>query len=436
MADKEFKKTAKHRNFDQVDHELFQEFKLYQLRKTIRYVSEKSRFYKEKFEANHVRAEDIECLSDIEKFPFTLPEDLRNNGFDFLCISQGCVEKPVTFYSSGTTGLKKRIYFSNGDIMKILQFLPCGMNTVVDKQEGVIQIFLPNSSGRGIAHLLAKSLESYGMRAVVSDMEASCEEIMQTCLEHRPNVWFGDAGTIFRVTKEMESRMDLSGLGMKVLFLTMSNISDSMKRYLEKVWNCRVATHYGLTEMGWGLAVDCDTCNGYHYNELDVIAEVVDPETGRVLPDGETGELVLTSIGREAMPIIRFRSGDISSLSECTCGHNLQVMRHIVRRIEGMYQLSEHKYIYPALLEEALYSVEEVIDYRASVKGRQLLIDLETVDPADRRRSEAAIKEEVKKRLLEIDIIRDYEMELAVELLETGALKPFCLQKKRILGKE
>lgn len=432
MADEEFKAIAKNRNFDKVSNALFQEFRLYQLKRTIGYVSENSRFYKGKFRESHVSAEDIKSLRDIEKFPFTFPEDLKNTSYDFLCISQRAVEKPVTFYSSGTTGIKKRIYFSGADIMKILQFLPRGMNTVTDRDNGIIQILLPNSSGRGIGYLLAKSLESFGMKAVVSDMESSSEAIIQTCLDNRPNVWFGDAGTIFRVTKETEHKLDLSRQGVKVLFLTMGNISGSMKKYLEKAWNCRVVTHYGLTEMGWGLAVDCDICDGYHYNELDVIAEVVDPETGRVLPDGEVGELVFTSIGREAMPLIRFRSGDISSLSKCTCGRNLQLMGHIARRMEGVYELSDGKCIYPALLEEAIYSVNEVVDYRVSVKGRQLFIDLEAVNKADYHRPGESVKQEAVKRLLEIDAIRDSGVKLTVELLENGALKPLCHQKKRI----
>jgi phenylacetate-CoA ligase len=432
IADEEFKTVARNRNFDRVDNDLFQEFRLYQLKKTIRHVSENSRFYREKFRERNVGPADIKSLRDIEKFPFTFPEDLRHSSYDFLCISQRDVEKPVTFYSSGTTGIRKRIYFSNADIMKIIQFLPRGMNTVTSRDNGIIQILLPNSSGRGIGYLLSESLESFGMRAVVSEMEWSSDRIMRSCLDARPNVWFGNAGTIFRVTKEMAGKMDLSKLGVKVLFLTMSNISRSMKNYLEKAWNCRVATHYGLTEMGWGLAVDCDSCNGYHYNELDVIAEVVDPETGRMLPDGEQGELVFTSIGREAMPIIRFRSGDISSLSKCTCGRSLKLMGHIVRRTEGMYDLGDGRYIYPALLEEAIYSIDEVIDYRASVKGRQLFIDLETVDKAYYGRPGESVKQEAMERLLAIEEIGNSGVELTVELLENGALKPFCHQKKRI----
>lgn len=313
-----------------------------------------------------------------------------------------------------------------------MEFLPRGMNTVTDRDNGIIQILLPNSAGRGIGYLLAESLKSFGMRAVISDMGWPADKIIRSCLDEKPDVCFGDAGTIFRVTKEMAGKMDLSKLGVKVLFLTMSNVSRSMKEYLEKAWNCRVATHYGLTEMGWGLAVDCDSCDGYHYNELDVIAEVVDPETGKVLPEGEEGELVFTSIGREAMPIIRFTSGDISSLSKGSCGSSLKLMGHIVRRTEGMYDLGDGRYIYPALLEEAIYSIQEVVDYKASVKGRKLYIDLETVDKAYYGRPEESVKKEAMERLLAIDEIRNSQVELTVELLENGSLKPFCHQKKRI----
>ena len=432
MADEGFKTVAWNRNFGKVNSDLFQEFRLYQLKKTIKYVSENSRFYGKKFREKSVGPSDIKSLKDIEKFPFTFPEDLRHSSYDFLCISQRDVEKPVTFFSSGTTGIRKRIYFSRADIIKIMEFLPRGMNTVTDRDNGIIQILLPNSAGRGIGYLLAESLKSFGMRAVISDMGWPADKIIRSCLDEKPDVCFGDAGTIFRVTKEMAGKMDLSKLGVKVLFLTMSNVSRSMKEYLEKAWNCRVATHYGLTEMGWGLAVDCDSCDGYHYNELDVIAEVVDPETGKVLPEGEEGELVFTSIGREAMPIIRFTSGDISSLSKGSCGSSLKLMGHIVRRTEGMYDLGDGRYIYPALLEEAIYSIQEVVDYKASVKGRKLYIDLETVDKAYYGRPEESVKKEAMERLLAIDEIRNSQVELTVELLENGSLKPFCHQKKRI----
>jgi phenylacetate-coenzyme A ligase PaaK-like adenylate-forming protein len=97
-----------------------------------------------------------------------------------------------------------------------------------------------------------------------------------------------------------------------------------------------------------------------------------------------------------------------------------------------MYELVDGRYIYPALLEDAIYSVNEVVDYRVSVKGRHLFIELEAVDKEYYHRSEESVKEEAVKRLLEIDAIRDSGVKLTVELLENGALKPFCHQKKLI----
>lgn len=111
MADEGFKTVARNRNFGKVNSDLFQEFRLYQLKKTIKYVSENSRFYGKKFREKSVGPSDIKSLKDIEKFPFTFPEDLRHSSYDFLCISQRDVEKPVTFFSSGTTGIRKRSIF-------------------------------------------------------------------------------------------------------------------------------------------------------------------------------------------------------------------------------------------------------------------------------------------------------------------------------------
>lgn len=432
--DEAFQAVASNKNFDQMTYELFQEYKLFQLQRTVKHVYDNSKFYHEKFDELGIKPEDIKCLEDISKLPFTFPNDLRSEGqnYQFLCTSQRDVEKPVTFHSSGTTGIKKRIYFSKKDVQKILDFLPRGMETVEDRDSCCAQIFLPNGEGRGIAAMLAGSLMSIGMKACISDMSTSSEEAIKVCREYKPNVWFGDAFTIYRVTKQMAKKMDLSSLGVKVLFLTMGNISKAMTRYLEKTWNCRVSTHYGLTEMGWGLAVDCDVCDGYHYNELDVIAEVVDPETGELLPEGEIGELVLTSIARDAMPIIRFRTGDISALSKPECGYDLEVMMHIVSRLEGNYQMAGGAKINPPIIEEAIFKVEEAVDYQAFMKKDQLYLKVETVDLEEWDVEKVKVKEQLKEEILQMEEFGNSD-EPIIELLEPNSLKPFIYEKKRIL---
>ena len=300
--DAEFRAQSAHGDFSVVDDELFDEYRLWQLKKTVKLVKENSAFYGRLYAKYNVGAEDIGSLSDIQKLPFTTPKDLSGTSYSFLCTSQGEVEKPVTFFSSGSTGMKKRIFFSQRDIQKIFEFLPRGMNTVVDREEGRCVVFLQNSHGRGIGGILAQSLIRFGMQAWAADLHDDPEELYELSVKNRVNVWFGEAITIYRATRILAEKHDLSKLGMQCIFITMTNIPQSMIDYLAETWQCRVSTHYGLTESGWGLAVDCDVCSGYHYNEIDHIIEIVAPDTGAPLPYGEEGEVVLTNISRDCMP--------------------------------------------------------------------------------------------------------------------------------------
>ena len=405
-----------------VDDALFDEYRLFQLRRTLRRVQEQSPFYRRRFAEYGVDAGSLNSLGELGKLPFTWPQDLSGTSYSLLCTSQRAVEKPVTFYSSGSTGLKKRIFFSSEDIGMILDFLPRGMNTVIDRHEARCQIFLQNTQGRGIGGMLAESLRRFGMDAWTSDLQDSAEDIFRLTRERGVNVWFGDAVTILRTTRLLSRRMDLRGLGMECLFLTMSNVPASMSESLSRAWGCRVSTHYGLTEAGWGLAVDCGPCGGYHYDELDHIIEIVDPETGRVLPRGEQGEVVLTNIARTCMPLIRYRTGDIASLHDSRCGSHLAVLGHIVRRREGAYVLNGRE-LWPAQFEEAIFRNEDVLDYRVFAESGRLCFELELAEPGsfDARAFAASLGCEPDPRIV---------------ALPCGALRPFCYEKKRIIERE
>lgn len=423
--DEEFRAAAKHRSFDRVDDALFDEYSLWQLKKTVALVEEKSPFYRRCYSAAGVGAKDIATIQDLAKLPLTSPAGLCESSYSFLCTSQSQVEKPVTFYSSGSTGAKKRIFFSAADIQRILDFLPRGMNTVIDPQDARVQVFLQNTLGRGIGNILADSLRRYGMQAWTSDLQDETDDILRLTLDHRVNIWFGDAMTILRATRVLARRMDLHALGMRCIFITMMNISDSMIAYLEKAWGCRVSTHYGLTESGWGLAVDCDTCPGYHYNELDHLIEIVDPTTGAVLPHGVHGEVVLTNLARDCMPLVRYRTGDIAALFESRCGSHLEVLGHIERRLEGAYLLGGRE-VYPALLDETLFKNEDVLDYRVFSDGAQLFLDVEVLEPE--RFDAQALGRELGK----LDALRESPVP-EIRAVPCGTLREFAFEKKRIL---
>lgn len=426
--DEEFKAQSARGNFDAVDDALFDEYKLWQLKKTVRRVRTKSPFYRRLFEKAGVTEDDLHSLADIAKLPFTFPADLAGTSYSLLCTSQGEVEKPVTFYSSGSTGTKKRIFFSMADIQKILDFLPRGMNTVIGRDEARVLVFLQNSQGRGIGSILAQSLNAFGMQGWTADLQDSTDDILCATVEHKINVWFGDAITIYRATRVLEKQADLRSLGMQCIFITMSNIPQSMIDYLHSAWGCRVSTHYGLTESGWGLAVDCDVCPGYHYDELDHIVEVVDPETGGPVPEGQEGEVVLTNISRDCMPLIRYRTGDIATLTRSVCGSHLMTLGHIRRRKEGATEYNGH-YIYPALFDEVLFSTDGLLDYRIFLEGGRISLDVEVLDEA----SFDAVG--LKERLMALPFMAGAP-EIELNLLKSGALREHCYEKKRILERE
>lgn len=426
--DEEFKAQSARGNFDAVDDALFDEYKLWQLKKTVRRERTKSPFYRRLFEKAGVTEDDLHSLADIAKLPFTFPADLAGTSYSLLCTSQGEVEKPVTFYSSGSTGTKKRIFFSMADIQKILDFLPRGMNTVIGRDEARVLVFLQNSQGRGIGSILAQSLNAFGMQGWTADLQDSTDDILRATVEHKINVWFGDAITIYRATRVLEKQADLHSLGMQCIFITMSNIPQSMIDYLHSAWGCRVSTHYGLTESGWGLAVDCDVCPGYHYDEHDHIVEVVDPETGGPVPEGREGEVVLTNISRDCMPLIRYRTGDIATLTKSVCGSHLMTLGHIRRRKEGATEYNGH-YIYPALFDEVLFSTDGLLDYRIFLEGGRISLEVEVLDEA------LFDAVGLKERLMALPFMAGAP-EIELNLLKSGALREHCYEKKRILERE
>ncbi len=409
----------------------FSDYRDYRLRETLKHVYQNSVFYRKLFDEHSIVLSEINTIDDLGKLPFTDPGDLASGGYDFLCVSQGDVEKQVTFLSSGTTGIKKKVFFSAADVRTILRFLSAGMNSVTH-DTATVHIILPNSHGRGIGELLSNSLKIAGFDPYVTDMTWSSERQIDLVKEKHPNVIFGNTRSIYRMTKEMTRSVDLSQLGVDVIFLTMEHASAAMVRNLEKAWKCRVCMHYGLAEMGWGLAVECAHAPGYHYNEMDVIAEVVDPKTGKVLENGQEGELVFTSIGREAMPLIRYRSHDIATLMNgpCACGRTLQRIGYVRKRMESTITTPGGKEITPALLDEVLYAFDDVIDYSAHIDyktGRGALsLSVELLDR----------HEDIQKRISQT--VADFcvyhlGMDLpAIEYLEKGALSAMCGEKKLI----
>jgi phenylacetate-coenzyme A ligase PaaK-like adenylate-forming protein len=159
---------------------------------------------------------------------------------------------------------------------------------------------------------------------------------------------------------------------LRAIVLCSDHVPHSIVRAVRQRSACEVFQHYGSTEMGLGGGVDCSAHMGYHMREADLYFEIVSSQTGAPLPDGEFGEVVFTTLGRTGMPLIRYRSGDISRIlpGPCDCGSIVRRLDQVRERIGGLIPLGARGSINIATLDEALFAVPGVFDFTASlVKG-------------------------------------------------------------------
>jgi phenylacetate-coenzyme A ligase PaaK-like adenylate-forming protein len=411
-------------------------YRLFKLRETLSYVYDNASFYKELFDTHRIKPEQIRALSDLQRIPFTEQADLAENPNRFLCVSHRDIARVTTFTTSGTTGPEKRIYCTAGDIRHITEFMGAGMRTVTGKQD-VVQLMLPSGAPSNQADLLEQGVLLIGARAVKAGLNLTSEEQLALIKKHGTTVVFGVASAVYRMTQELKGRHDLDSLGIKTIFLT-NYLADTQRDYLGQLWNCDVHRHYGLTEMGLGVAVECHAHEGYHFNEADLILEVIDPLTGRVLTEGE-GELVFTTITREGTPLIRYRTNDFARLmpDPCPCGAaTLLRFGPVTKKTELMVTVMSGHVLYPSLFEDVLYKCREVVDYDLRVTNKncrdRLHFAVEAVGASD------GIKRTIKKLLYEDAFVSGVLKEDTMEEPEITIVRPCRIKqmgraKKKII---
>jgi len=157
--------------------------------------------------------------------------------------------------------------------------------------------------------------------------------------------------------------------GLKSVLLTMDHVPQAIVRAVEVSWGCTVYNHYGMTEMGLGGGVECQARRGYHFREADLYLEIIDPINGRIVSEGEYGEVVFTTLTRRGMPLIRYRTGDISRFipGDCPCGTVLRTLEKVRSRLRNRVDLGNGHFLTMADLDEALFPLAGVRNFTASL---------------------------------------------------------------------
>ena len=308
--------------------------------------------------------ERIGSLAEMDGLPFTTDEDLAEHGGRMLIGSQARIQRVLSDATSGTTGRAKRVFYTAGDCENTVRFFKAGLEELV-RPGGKTMICMPFSGPYGLGELIAEAVTRIGARPLRVGANRSYGELREILETERPESFVG-------MPVRLLAMLRVCGRGSLKRALVSADVCPrAVAREAEGLLGSRLFPHYGSREMALGGAVTCQAHEGMHLRENHMIAEIVDRE-GKRVPDGGEGELVITTIGMEAMPLIRYRTGDICRLlpGACPCGSELRRMEAL-RRIGGEEREQ---------LDELLFSQEKLVDYRAQRDAEGLRIEALTLD--------------------------------------------------------
>ncbi|MFH0821203.1 MAG: AMP-binding protein [Pseudomonadota bacterium] len=338
-------------------------YQLERLRTIIDYVVEKSPFYRERL--GGAAGRDLRDLNDISSLPMTTADDLRRNGPLFLCVSQTEVERVVTLQGPGTDDAPRRVYFTADDLELTVDFFSRGMTTLVSPGQRVL-ILMPGKTPGSVGDLLQKGLSRAGIRGIVHGLVSDPAETIREIVDKNIDCLVGIPTQVLALARHNLAAQIPAGRISSVL-LSADYVPSSLVRELRRAWGCRVFGHYGTTEMGLGGGVECEAFDGYHLREADLYFEIVDPDNGRPLPDGESGEIAFTTLTRRAMPLVRYRTGDLSRIrtEPCPCGTVLRRLAKVRGKVHEIVRLRSGDSLCISDLDEAVFSVPGIVDYVA-----------------------------------------------------------------------
>ena len=359
-----------------------EKLQLERLQETVNRVYERVPAYRKKMDDCGVKPEDIKCLKDLAKLPFVTKQDMRDNyPFGLFAVPK---DKLVRIHaSSGTTGKPTVVGYTQGDLetwTECVSRIAC-MGGASDKD--VAQICFGYGMFTG-ALGLHYGLEKIGAAIVPSSTGNSQKQIMYmqdfetSLLVATPSY----ALRLAEVAREMgvEPERDLS---VKIALVGSELLTDAMREEMHKFWgkDILITTNYGMSElMGPGVSGECLEHSGLHINEDYFIPEIIDPKTGEVLPEGEQGELVITCIKKEGLPLIRYRTKDITRLfyEKCKCGRTFCRMENLSGRSDDMLKIRGVN-VFPSQIEEVILSVSELGPHYEIILEREGYLDKLTV---------------------------------------------------------
>ncbi|MDI9646708.1 MAG: phenylacetate--CoA ligase [Archaeoglobales archaeon] len=411
-----------------------EELQLKRLKWVVRHVYDNVPFYREALKQRNVHPDDIKKLEDISKLPFTTKEDLRANyPFGLFAVS---LDKVVRIHtSSGTSGKPKVVGYTASDIERWANMVARCLYMVGVRKGDIFQNisnYAFFTGGLGF-HMGAEKLGAVTIPAGVGNTERQ----VQCMVDFGTTVIHSTPSYALHLKEVAEEMGVIDKIKLKMGCFGAEPWSENTRKRLEDAFGIKAYDSYGLSEMnGPGVAFECQEQEGLHIWIDHYFVEVVDPKTGERLSDGEKGELVLTTLTKEAMPLLRYRTGDVTFLidDECSCGRTHPKIHRIIGRTDDMIIVRGIN-VFPSQIEHVLMRIPEVgdnfqvvITRKGSLDELKVRVELKdelfTGELSDLERIVQKIQKELQKEL---------NLRAEVELVEKGTIERSTGKAKRVL---
>ena len=416
---------------ERISRDELQARQLDRLRHTLRYAYDRVPAYRQKFDAAGVHPDDCRDLSDLVRFPTTSKLDLRDNyPFGMFAVPQDQLRR--LHASSGTTGKPTVVGYTQGDIDIWSQVMARSIFAAGGRPGHKVHV----AYGYGLftgglgAHYGAELL---GATVIPASGGMTARQV-QLITDLRPEVIMVTPSYMLTILDEFERQgVDPRASSLRVGIFGAEPWTEQMRREIEERLDLDAVDIYGLSEvMGPGVAQECvETKDGLHVWEDHFYPEIIDPVTGQVQPDGETGELVFTSLTREAMPVIRYRTRDLTALRPGTARPAFRRMDKITGRTDDMIILRGVN-IFPTQVEEIVLATPGVAPHFQIVLTRENRMDQMTVRvearldmPAGRREPAAA---QIAARIKDLA-----GLSVAVEVIDPDTLERSVGKLRRVI---
>ncbi len=423
--------------YECMDREGLQQLQLERLQANLHRVYLNVPFYRRKFDAKGIDPDDFTSLRDIERLPFTTKDDLRDN-YPYGLFAVPLREVVRIHASSGTTGMSTVVGYTKNDIKTWSNLVARVLSAGGITKDDVVQIAFNYglfTGGLGIhygAERVGASvipISSGNTRRQIKIMQ----DFKTTALICTPSYSLLIADAL------KEAGVNINSLSLKYGLFGAEPWSERMRQEIQERLKIVATDNYGLSEvMGPGVAGECLERQGLHVNEDHFLVEVVDPETLRPVPVGEVGELVVTTLTKEAFPVIRFRTRDLTRFitEPCPCGRTLVKMGRVMGRTDDML-IVRGVNVFPSQIEAILFDIEGTEPHYQIMVEREGNLDDATVLIEV---SESIFFDEMKKQNEFVDLIKrrlasELGISVEVKLVERKTLERAEGKAKRVIDK-